>query len=208
MADAGKPEVESSDKSGEKTLPFDPSVKHPLMHTWTLWFDKEPTGKDKEAKWGANLKQVLDFDSVEDFWRLYNNITPPDKLEDGHSYSLFKKGIRPTWEDPQNSSGGKWQLNLRKDARDKTLEKVWLFSMLGCIGQVVEGESNDICGLQLSIKGRQNQVRLALWTKDANNDEANKRIGAAFKKALELPRNITELSFGSHKDARTVKYTV
>jgi len=192
----------------QTVLPFDPAASHPLMHTWTLWFDKEPTGKDKEAKWGANLKQVLDFDSVETFWRLYNNITPPDKLEDGHSYSLFKKTIRPTWEDPKNAAGGKWQLNLQRNARDKTLEKVWLFAMLGCIGQIIEGDSDDICGLQLSVKGRQNQVRVALWTKDANADDVNKRIGAAFKKALELPQKVTELGFSSHKDARITKYTV
>jgi len=204
--------MSTSEKPDEKAkqLPFDPSVKHPLMHAWTLWFDKEPTGKDREQKWGANLKQVLDFDSVEDFWRLYNNITSPDRLEDGHSYSLFKKSIRPTWEDPRNAIGGKWQVLLKKDHRDKTLEKVWLFAMLGCIGQVIEGESDDICGLQLSVK-RGNQVRIALWTKDASSDEANKRIGVAFKKALELPAGKGpggEVVYSSHKDARINKYTV
>jgi len=189
----------NAEESSEKLLPFDPAAKHPLMFKWTLWFDKEPTGKDKETKWGANLKEVLDFDSVEDFWRLYNNITPPDKLEDGHSYSLFKKGIRPTWEDKSNAAGGKWQLILKRDTRDKTVEKVWLFAMLGCIGQVIEGESNEICGLQLSIKQRANQVRVALWTKDASSDQTNRALGLAFKKALEMPRAINELTFTAHK---------
>jgi len=194
--------------SKDTTLPFDPSVKHPLMNSWTLWFDKEPTGKDKEQKWGANLKQVLDFDTVEDFWRLYNNITPPDKLDDGHSYSLFKKGIHPTWEDSKNSSGGKWMVILKRETRDKTLEKVWLYALLGCVGQMIEGETDDICGLQLSIKARQNQVRLSLWTKDFTNDDGNKKIGQAFKKALELPSRMLELSYSSHKESRSARITI
>ena len=51
---------------------------------------------------------------VEDFWRAYNNIPKPSAIFfDGRtkkrfanrsveSFSLFKKNIKPEWEDPQN----------------------------------------------------------------------------------------------------------
>lgn len=65
------------------------NVKHPLMNKWTLWFTKPPTGKvsfdsDDESSddsiltldlqndnWNELLKQVISFDSVEEFWGIY-----------------------------------------------------------------------------------------------------------------------------------------
>lgn len=68
-----------SDKfeDGEKVVTVfdDPSnfnVKHQLQHTWTLWFTKPPSGKQD---WSELLKEVISFDSVEEFWGIYVSIT-------------------------------------------------------------------------------------------------------------------------------------
>ena len=45
------------------------NVKHPLMNTWTLWFTKPPSGKGDN--WNDLLKEVVTFDSVEEFWGIY-----------------------------------------------------------------------------------------------------------------------------------------
>lgn len=45
------------------------NVKHPLMNAWTLWFTKPPTGKGDN--WNELLKEVISFDSVEEFWGIY-----------------------------------------------------------------------------------------------------------------------------------------
>ena len=64
------------------------NVKHPLMHEWTLWFTKPPSGKvatlhpsehgfgphtdvHKGDNWNDLLKEVVTFDSVEEFWGVY-----------------------------------------------------------------------------------------------------------------------------------------
>jgi len=44
------------------------NVKHPLMHTWTLWFTKTPTATGPKESWADLLKEVITFDSVEEFW--------------------------------------------------------------------------------------------------------------------------------------------
>ncbi len=44
------------------------NVKHQLQHTWTLWFTKPPSGKQD---WNELLKEVISFDSVEEFWGIY-----------------------------------------------------------------------------------------------------------------------------------------
>jgi len=44
------------------------NVKHPLMNTWTLWFTKTPTATGPKESWADLLKEVITFDSVEEFW--------------------------------------------------------------------------------------------------------------------------------------------
>lgn len=44
------------------------NVKHQLQHTWTLWFTKPPSGKQD---WNELLKEVISFNSVEEFWGIY-----------------------------------------------------------------------------------------------------------------------------------------
>lgn len=49
----------------------DPSnfnVKHQLQNEWTLWFTKPPSGKQD---WNELLKEVISFNSVEEFWGIY-----------------------------------------------------------------------------------------------------------------------------------------
>lgn len=46
------------------------NVKHPLGNTWTLWFTKPPSGKG-DNNWNDLLKEVITFDSVEEFWGIY-----------------------------------------------------------------------------------------------------------------------------------------
>ena len=44
----------------------EPLKKHPLEHSWTIWFDN--TGKTKQSSWGSALRSVYTFSNVEDFW--------------------------------------------------------------------------------------------------------------------------------------------
>ena len=69
-----------------QTLTKELMVKHPLQNRWSLWFFKN----DKAKNWAANLRQITTFDSVEDFWSIYNHIQLASKLSVGCDYSLFK----------------------------------------------------------------------------------------------------------------------
>jgi translation initiation factor 4E len=40
--------------------------------------------------WMEDIKRVITFDSVEEFWGLYNNIVPPSQLPQKANYYLFK----------------------------------------------------------------------------------------------------------------------
>lgn len=70
----------------------------------------------------------MSFDSVEEFWGIYNNIPKASELPQKSDYHLFKFGVRPEWEDPQNSKGGKWAYQC-KDKRSVNIDDLWLNSV-------------------------------------------------------------------------------
>ena len=105
------------------------SAKHPLEHTWTLWFDN-PNGRQKQATWGQTLRSVYTGNTVEDFWCLYNNILAPSRLIMGTDFHLFKEGIEPKWEDATCAKGGKWTFFFPKSKEPAHLDDCWLNLLL------------------------------------------------------------------------------
>lgn len=67
------------------------SPKHPLQHSWTLWYYKN----DRNKTWEENLRNVVTFSTVEDFWAVYNHIESASRLQVGCDYAVFKEGIKP-----------------------------------------------------------------------------------------------------------------
>merc|ERR1712087_425163 len=111
------------------------------------------------GNWQQNVKKIVSFSSVEDFWCLFNNLVKPSRLAVGGNYHLFKDGIMPAWEDPANENGGKWVLELPRT--DNSLNKVWMYTVLAMIGENFP-DSNEICGAVVSLRPKKN--RSALWT--------------------------------------------
>jgi len=145
------------------------AVKHPLQNKWTMWWDSSMK-KLNQHNWSTNVRPLLEFDTVEDFWRLYNNIVTASSLAPGSNYHLFKSGVKPEWEDPQNEKGGKWVINFPTGSRKKSprdLDECWLNTLLVCIGEGFGDYENEVCGVVISI--RKAGDRLALWTRNAEN---------------------------------------
>ncbi|KAK9458106.1 translation initiation factor eIF 4e-like domain-containing protein [Dipodascopsis uninucleata] len=217
MNEKAAPAVEiSADTSGnavdgsqiEKTLDVDTvrsvfdsntdfTVKHPLKHTWTLWYTKPQTGGGK-TDWSELLKEVVSFDSVEEFWGVYNNIPKASEIPLKSDYHLFKKGIRPEWEDKQNQNGGKWAYQCQ-DKRTVNIDELWLHTLLSAVGETLEDESdNEIMGVVVTI--RKAHYRISVWTRTHNNEKILKSIGRRFKESLNLPPSEV-VTFASHADA-------
>jgi len=184
-----------------KQIPFDVNGNHPLLHSWTLYYDgQQPT--NKKGNWGENIKEVYTIASVEDFWRLYNNVTLASQLQLNCNYNLFKQGIQPKWEDAANEKGGKWTINIRKERG--LLDRCWLWLLLACIGEQLDDDQNQICGAVVNV--RKGQDRLCLWTKDADNKDAILKLGHSLKKALELP-DVFTISYSTH-NSRSNKFDI
>lgn len=136
-----------------KDAPVESLIKHPLQNSWTLWYYDHEKGKT----WEACQHQITTFDTVEDFWSLYNHIKQPLEIKNGNDYSLFKNNIRPMWEDEQNKNGGRWIINLQKFFRHNELDKLWLEVILCLIGEAFD-YSEDICGAVVNVRSNRHKI--------------------------------------------------
>ncbi|KAL8618285.1 hypothetical protein ACOMHN_061130 [Nucella lapillus] len=173
-------------------------IKHPLKNAWVLWYYKN----DRNREWVDNNKVVETVSFAEDFWSLYHGIVKANKLNAGCDYSLFKEGIQPMWEDPANKSGGRWLINIHKNQRQTDLETAWLEMLLCLIGEAFDdhGFGEEVCGAVVNIRTKGD--KLALWTRDYNNQEANVHIGRTLRDRLNMPKNYT-FGYQAHMDTST-----
>eukprot|EP01018_Ginkgo_biloba_P008831 Gb_01336 [translate_table: standard] len=191
---SGVPMPDSSQQDNEVRDAAEVALDHyPLQYSWTFWFDI-PNGKSKQASWGTSLKSLHTFSTVEDFWRLYNNIVQPSQLPPGADFHCFKLGIEPKWEDPICANGGKWTISNNKGK--PLLDTLWLHTLLAMIGDQFD-ESDLICGAVVSVRAR--QEKLALWTKNASDEAAQASIGKQWKEFLDYNERIGYLF---HDDAK------
>ncbi|KAJ2893659.1 Eukaryotic translation initiation factor 4E-1 [Zalerion maritima] len=193
------------------------NVKHPLQNEWTLWFTKPPSGKGDN--WNELLKEVITFNSVEEFWGVYNNVAGVSELALKSDYHLFKKGIRPEWEDVANKHGGKWSYQF-KEKRSVPIDNLWLHVMLAAIGETLEDEDDgELMGVVVNV--RKAFYRIGLWTrttgkpipgrgdgdvaggKGRSNEKGKEvlgRVGKRFKEVLNLGAN-DMVEFSSHTES-------
>lgn len=176
--------------------PINFNIKHPLQSSWTLWYDsssKKPNSKD----WSSNLKSLITLSTVEDFWGVYNNITKSSELSFGSNFHFFKEGIRPEWEDSANENGGRWTCQMSRQQALPTIDDLWLYSNLFCIGET-SNAAEEICGVVVSA--RKMFFRLSLWTRSATDAELLKSIGEQLRQAIDLGSK-DQFEFQPHNDS-------
>jgi len=142
-----------------------------------------------------NRREVCEFSTVEDFWKYWSFIPRPSevlydgkqhKVVDGRTidaFSVFKKGIRPEWEDPLNRTGA--EFTWRKTMTPEVLDAYWENLVLGLVGETIDAD-DDVCGCRVVDKSKKGtsrtMFRLEIWVKSGNQEVADKirvRLGDA-----------------------------
>ncbi|KAH8379567.1 hypothetical protein KR009_005595 [Drosophila setifemur] len=165
--------------------------KHPLENVWTLWYLEN----DRSKHWKDMLNEITQIDSVETFWSLYYTIKTPSELKIGCDYSMFKRGIKPMWEDEANIKGGRWLVTVTKSCKLE-LDRIWLDILLMMVGQNFD-YSDEICGAVINIRGKSNKI--SVWTANGTNELAILEIGQKLKMLLHLQSH--NLQYQLHSDA-------
>lgn len=141
---------------GKKSVVAPVPEVHPLKNTWVVWY-RSPGNKFQDYE--KSTHKIAHFGTVEEFWAVYSHLRRPSSLPHVSDYHLFKKGIRPVWEDQENRKGGKWNIRLKKGVANR----YWEDLMLAIVGDQFGDAGEDLCGAVLSVRG--NEDVLSVWTR-------------------------------------------
>jgi len=135
----------------------------------------------ESEEYEAGLTVIGDFDTVESFCRYFNWLKPPSKLEKNSNYHLFKKGIKPMWEDEANANGGKWVLTMKNNPQ--LLDRCWNWLAMALVGEDMD-EGDEICGAVVSLRSKVDRIQL--WTRSKDDVEKINGIGRKMVKLLDV----------------------
>ncbi|KAL2010563.1 hypothetical protein VTN00DRAFT_6370 [Thermoascus crustaceus] len=183
-------EQEGTTTEGVKSKGSVSSLKeHPLKTTWVVWY-RPPTPKYSDYE--KSTIALASISSVESFWTIYSHLKRPSLLPTVSDYHIFKKGIRPVWEDEANKRGGKWIVRLKKGVADR----YWEDLLLAMVGDQFAEAGDEVCGAVLSV--RSGEDVLSVWTRIDGG--RNIKIRETIKRLLAFPAD-TNIVWKSHDDS-------
>ncbi|KAJ5146402.1 uncharacterized protein N7515_000966 [Penicillium bovifimosum] len=163
--------------------------EHPLKSTWIVWY-RPPTPKYSDYE--KSTVPLASINSVESFWAVYSHLKRPSLLPTVSDYHIFKKGIRPVWEDEANKRGGKWIVRFKKGVSDR----YWEDLLLAMVGDQFAEAGDEVCGAVLSVRGGEDV--LSVWTRIDGG--RNIKIRETIKRLLAFPAD-TNIIWKSHDDS-------
>ena len=171
-------------------------AQHPLSHSWTFWYSVG----DKKLSWKQNQIKISTVTTIEEFWHTYNQIQPASCLPAGYTYSVFRAGIVPDWEDRQNRNGGRWMVEWAKTERQEKLDSRWMEVLFMLMGEHVEGEgARLVTGAEVCV--RKKGDRLEVWMGDVTIMRGVVEVGREVKKKLMLGSS-SKIHFSIHEEER------
>ncbi|EEU44359.1 uncharacterized protein NECHADRAFT_36044 [Fusarium vanettenii 77-13-4] len=164
-------------------------VSHQLMEPWTFWYRPPISKAHGFIEYEKTLHEIATVRTVEEFWEIFSYLKRPSSLPVVSDFHLFKKGVRPIWEDDVNKKGGKWVVRMKKGVADR----YWEDLMLSLIGDQFGDAGEDVCGAVLSV--RNGEDILSIWTRTDGGRVI--KIRETMKHVLNFPPN-TRVEFKSH----------
>lgn len=132
---------------------------HQLRNSWVFWFRPPISKANGYIEYEKTLHPIASCTTAEEFFVVYQHLKRPSTLPLVSDYHLFKKGIRPIWEDEENKKGGKWIVRLKKGVADR----YWEDLLFAIIGEQFGEASDEVCGAVLSV--RNGEDILSIWAR-------------------------------------------
>ena len=147
------------------------SNKTKLENKFSFWYriddiiqyQLQKQALDKK-EYEVQVKKIAEFDTVEDFWGIFQHLRKPDSCRAGIEYFMFKEPIKPMWEDENNKNGGRISIKLRKDYTTIIWEEM-IFALIG--GILPKQMKEEINGIVVTSRKEYNTLQI--WFK--NYDE-------------------------------------
>ena len=139
----------------------------------------------KKELYDNQVKKIGEFDTIEDFWALFQHLRKPDSCKQGIEFQLFKNNINPIWEDENNKNGGKISIKLRK----YFTTIIWEEMIFAFISNVLPKEIYDeINGIVVSSKKDYNDLQI--WIKNCGDKTMNNKFQMCIRDLLQIPSEV------------------
>ena len=158
------------------------STEKKLSNKFVFWYHIIDTSSDQDYK--SQIKKLAQFETLEEFWSIFQYLKKPDDFKQPIEIQLFKDGITPMWEDENNKNGGRISLKLRKEYSNLVWEEL-IFAFIG--GYFNKEIKDEINGLVMNCKKDFNTLQI--WTKNFNT-EVNKGIEKNIRELLNIPKEV------------------
>ncbi|RAL07640.1 eukaryotic translation initiation factor 4E [Aspergillus homomorphus CBS 101889] len=149
----------------------------PFQYHWAVWYDKHNSDTSKEnttRDYDSRLYLLHeDVSDIATFYRVYNNY-PWDKVRLRDTVHIFRKGVRPVWEDPENRNGGCWRFRVPKNKAQEFFHEIAILCMANEFQAVLEKEHDHVLGVSTSARFNSNLI--SVWNKLGDNERSIKAL--------------------------------
>eukprot|EP01062_Namystynia_karyoxenos_P000391 TRINITY_DN10127_c1_g1_i1.p1 TRINITY_DN10127_c1_g1~~TRINITY_DN10127_c1_g1_i1.p1 ORF type:complete len:947 (+),score=188.43 TRINITY_DN10127_c1_g1_i1:74-2842(+) len=165
---------------------------------WTFWIDTWEKGKEGQRNGVTHkMQEVGSFHSIREFWQFFNNL-PLHSIQHGCSLHLFKRGIRPTWEDPANRDGGHFRIS-RQPGGQPIDGKLWLDLCLALVGEQFT-RADQVAGASFASRPHDGH-HASLWIRPGA--QADPSAVAIRERLAGLVGQHATLVWVSHREAKS-----
>ena len=147
-------------------------------------YQSQKQGVMEKEKYELQVKKIADFDTIEDFWSIFQHLRKPDSCIPGIEYFMFKEQIKPLWEDENNKNGGRFSIKLKHGYT--TI--IWEEMIFALIGGILPKEMKDqINGIVVTSRKEFNTLQI--WFKNYD-DKITEDLEQCIRDLLVIPLEV------------------
>ena len=132
----------------------------------------------------SQVKKIAEFETIEDFWAIFQHLRKPDSCKQGIEFQLFKVPIKPMWEDEGNKNGGRLTLKLRKNYTTIIWEEMILAFIGGIFSDKMKEEINGIV-----FVSKKEFNTLQIWFKTYDK-KLNAELDQCIRDLIQIPNEV------------------
>ena len=137
-----------------------------------------------KEKYESQVKKIAEFDTIEDFWDIFQHLRKPDSCRPGIEFFMFKGDIKPLWEDENNKNGGRFSIKLKQGYTTIIWEEM-IFTLIG--GILPKEVKDEINGIVVTSKKEFNTLQIWFKTFDS---KITKEIETCIRDILVIPDEV------------------
>ena len=170
----------------------DTVAKTKLWTKFAFWFriseemlrNQLPKQTLDSNEYESQVKKIAEFETIEDFWAIFQHLRKPDSCKQGIEFQLFKVPIKPMWEDEGNKNGGRLTLKLRKNYTTIIWEEMILAFIGGIFSDKMKEEINGIV-----FVSKKEFNTLQIWFKTYDK-KLNAELDQCIRDLIQIPNDV------------------